>query len=336
MAVSRLRRVRRRIPLDRSQLSLLLVLAALLALPISRQTTAEWRLSLIWMPVVWAGLALLLLAALLPLRLLVRRGVAFLQARRPVFRYWLLLRALVVRDLRARYARASLGWVWIVVQPVFQMMVYTALRYILGLTDTAGMNFVVFLYAAILPWNFIVSAVNTSAPAVFANAALLKKMAVPREIFVLSAVLTALADFAVGLAVLTVLVTIFSVPVTWSLLWLPILLAVAVGMGLAVGLIVAAIAPFRGDISLLIPYLMQLWFFLTPIFYSIQALSPAVQFWINLNPVTGLIIGFRNVLGAGAAPDLGPLAWSALFTALLLALGWPFFRHMSQYFADMM
>lgn len=331
-----LRGVRRRLPLSRSQLIILLSLAALLALPFSRQATARLGLPIFWIPVVWVAGSAAALAVLLPVRLGVRYGLAVLQRRNAVFRYWLLLRALVARDLRARYARASLGWVWIIVQPLFQMVVYAILRLILGLTDTGGMNFVIFLYTAILPWNFIAAAVNASAPAVFANAALLKKMPVPREVFVLAAVLTALVDFLMGLAVLTVLLTVFAAPLDWSLLWLPVLMVIAVALALALGLLVAAVVPFRGDVNLLIPYLMQFWFFMTPVFYALDTLPPAVRPFIGLNPATGLIAGFRNVLGAGLPPDPAALLVSALFAAVLLALSWPFFRHMAQYFADMM
>lgn len=328
--------LRRRIPLGRTELLILAGLAALLTLPLTRQLTTSLGLPVYSLPVVWAALTGVALAVLVPARLLARRAYAWLRRRNASFHYWLLLRALVARDLRARYARTSLGWVWIVAQPLFQMVVYAALRAILGLSDTGGMNFVIFLYTAILPWNFIATAVNTSAPAVFANAALLKKMPVPREIFVLAAITTALVDLAMGLGVLAVLITLFNVPVTWHWLWLPALLALAAALALALGLIVAAITPFRGDAALLVPYLMQLWFFLTPVFYAVEAIAPPLRVAVGLNPMAGLISGFRNVLGAGLPPDLGLLAWTALFAVGLLAVAWPFFRRMAQYFADMM
>lgn len=328
--------IRQRIPLGRAELLVMGGIVGLLALTLSRSVTAGLGLPAYALPVVWAALAFVVAAILLPARLLARHGYRWLQGRNASFRYWLLLRALVVRDLRARYARTSLGWAWIIAQPLFQMVVYAVLRSILGLSDTSGMNFVIFLYTAILPWNFIATAVNTSAPAVFANAALLKKMSVPREIFVLAAITTAVVDLGMGLGVLAVLITVFNTPVTWHWLWLPALLALAVLLALALGLIVAAVTPFRGDAAFLVPYVMQLWFFLTPVFYSVDVIAPAIRPVVGLNPVAGLVTGFRNVLGAGLPPDLGLLAWSAVFTLLLLGVAWPFFRHMAQYFADMM
>lgn len=325
-----------RLPFGRKQLLLLVGLAGLLAAPLARQLAADYGWGYFKGPLLWLSLATILFALLLPLRLLIRYVSVRLQEKSRVFRYWLLLRALVYRDLKARYARSTLGWPWILIQPLFQMVVFAALRTIIGLTDSSGMNFVMFLFTAILPWNFIATSVNTSAPAVFANAALLKKMAVPREVFVLAAITTALVDFLMGMVILILMMTYFAVPITLNLLWFPILLLISVGFGLGVGLIVAAVAPFRGDVNLAIPYFMQLWFFMTPIFYSTDRLAPAIKAIISINPAVGLITGFRNVLGAGLPPDLGPLAWSAGFTIVLLALAWPFFRHMAQYFADMM
>ncbi len=325
-----------RLPFGRKQLLVIIGLAGLLALPLTRQLASDYSLGYIKGSFLWVSLALGLFAVFLPLRLLVRQVSVKLQEKNRIFRYWLLLRALVYRDLKARYARSSLGWVWILVQPLFQMVVFAALRSIIGLTDSSGMNFVMFLFTAILPWNFIATSINTSAPAIFANAALLKKMAVPREVFVLAAITTALVDFLMGIVILILMMTYFAVPITLNMLWFPVLLLLAVGFGLAIGLIVAAIAPFRGDIGLAIPYFMQLWFFMTPIFYSTDQMAPAIKTIISVNPAVGLITGFRNVLGAGLPPDLGPLAWSAIFIIVLLALAWPFFRHMAQYFADMM
>jgi lipopolysaccharide transport system permease protein len=322
---------------SKQQRLILIGLSLLLTAPAARQIMTDYQLTgLPALVFLWLAASCMCLLVLLLLRVAFSLGVARLQQKGRFLRYWSLLKALTYRDLRARYARSTLSWSWILIQPLFQMAVFTALRAVLGITVSGNMNFVIFLYTAILPWNFIVTVVNTSGPAVFANGSLIKKMPISREIFVVSVISTSLVDFFMGQIVLVGMMTYFAVPVTWNLLWYPVLVGVAVVLGLAVGLLVAAIAPFRGDITLAIPYVMQLWMFLTPIFYSTEGIVPELRNILRLNPTVGLINGFRNVMGAGTAPDLLPLAWSAAFAVLLLAVAWPFFRHMSQYFADMM
>ncbi|MGQ9574284.1 MAG: ABC transporter permease [Thermoguttaceae bacterium] len=250
--------------------------------------------------------------------------------------HWSVIAALVYRELKSRYARSRLGWAWIVLQPAMQMVVFTLLRSVLGLADSGGMHVVIFLYSALLPWNFVVNAINNSAPSIFSNAPLIKKTAVAREVFPLAAVLASLADFVVGLAILAGLMVWFAAPLTWNLLWVPVLAAVAVVLSVGIGLLVAAAAPFRGEVRLAIPHLTQLWMFLTPLFYSVDQAPAGLRRLLVLNPAAGLVQAFRNVIGAGAPPELGPLAWAAAFSLMLLAFSWPVFRHMSQYFADMM
>jgi lipopolysaccharide transport system permease protein len=247
--------------------------------------------------------------------------------------HWSVIQALVYRDLKARYARAGLGWSWIVIQPVVQMAVFAVLRTALGIAEPGGMSLVIFLYSALLPWNFLTSSISNASPSIFGNASLIRKMAVAREVFPLSAVAAALVDFCVGLAVLAVLMACFAVPVTWNLLWLPALIGMAILLSVSIGLLVAAVAPFRGDVHLAIPHLVQMWMFLTPLFYSTDRVPSGLRTFLALNPATGLVEGFRNVIG-GTPPELLPLGWTVLFSLVLLALGWPVFRHMSRFFAD--
>lgn len=310
--------------------------SGLLAAPVTRQIASDHNLSTAWIPLVWLGVSAAFFLIIMAISKAMSRMAARLQEKSRVFKYYMLLQALVVRDIRARYARSSLGWLWILLQPLIQMVVFTGLRYILGMTPSKEMHFALFLFTAILPWNFIVNTITTSAPAVFSNADLLKKMPVPREIFVFSAVAAAFVDFLMGMVILIVMMTLFAVPLTLSLLWFPVLLLIALGFSVAMGLLVSAISPFRSDINLAIPYCMQLWFFMTPVFYSLELVPDFAKTIISINPMVGLITGFRAVLGAGLPPELGPLAWSAGFTIILLALSWPFFRHMSQHFADML
>jgi ABC-type polysaccharide/polyol phosphate export permease len=252
-----------------------------------------------------------------------------------VTRFWTLLKALTYRDLRARYARAALGWIWIFLQPLIQIMVFSILRMALGISS-GGMSYVVFVGSAIVPWNFISASIINSGAAIFNNASLIKKMSVPREVFLFSNVLTYLADFLMGCLILLGMMLYFHTPITIHLLWFPALVLVAALLALSLAFLLAAIVPFRGDVLLATPYIIQIWFFLTPVFYAPDGITGTWRTLYNMNPAVGIVLGFRNVIGSGLSPDLISLAWSTLFAVILLCITWPFFRHMSRYFADMM
>ncbi len=255
--------------------------------------------------------------------------------RAEVERFLNLLWALVSRDVRARYRRSILGPLWAIIQPLFLMVVFTILR---GFVDipSEGIPYPIFSYSALVPWTFFSTAVNNSGPSIMSNAGILKKMAVAREIFPLAAVLTAGFDLLMSGLVLAGMMIWFHVPVGWSLLWLPLLIVLTGLLALAVGMFLAALGTFKRDFLLAGTFLMQLWLYATPIIYPLSSVPERWRVFYVLNPMVGLLEAFRSILARGVAPDLELLAWALPGIALAWLVSWPFFRVMSQYFADVL
>ena len=162
----------------------------------------------------------------------------------------------------------------------------------------------------------------------------IKKIAIPREIFPLSAVITALFDFIMAGVVLVGMMIWFQVSVNWTLLWLPILTFLTTLLGFGVGMLIAALGTFKRDFIFATPFLMQFWLYATPIIYPLSSVPERWRTLYMLNPMVGVIEGFRDVLLRASPPSLEALSWSAVTTGIILVIIWPIFRWLSQYFAD--
>jgi len=246
-----------------------------------------------------------------------------------------LLRALVVRDVKGLYRRSALGPLWAVLQPLLYMLIFVFIRRVVGF-DSGDSPYVIFSFSALVPWAFFSNAVVRSAPSIVTNAGIVQKMAVTREIFPAAAVTTSLLDLAISSLVLIALMIAYAVPPTLQVLWLPLLVAMAGALALGVGLGAAAIGTYRRDVVFALPFVMQFWLLATPIMYPLTSVPERWQLAVRLNPMVGIIEGFRAVLLDGAAPDAGLLGLSALGIALVWALAWPLFRYASAYFADVL
>jgi lipopolysaccharide transport system permease protein len=184
------------------------------------------------------------------------------------------------------------------------------------------------------PWTLFSNAVTSCGASILLNASIIKKMALPREIFPLAAVVTAFFDFLMSGLVMAGMMIFYRVSVGWSLLWLPLLCLVAALLAFALGMALAVLGTFRRDFIIATPFLMQIWLFATPVIYPLSSVPDRWRPFYLLNPMAGIVEGFRAVLLKAEAPSLGPFGWSVLMTLALLALAWPFFRWASRYLAD--
>lgn len=246
-----------------------------------------------------------------------------------------LLRALVVRDVKGLYRRSVLGPAWALLQPLIYMLVFVFLRRVLDLSGE-GAPYAIFTFSALVPWTFFSNAVVRSAPSIVANAGIIKKIAVTREIFPAAAVATSLLDLVLASGVLLGMMAWFDLPLRTSALWLPPLVALAAALALGVGLAAAALGTYRRDVVFALPFAMQFWLLATPVMYPLERVPEAWRLAYALNPMVGIIEGFRAALIHGAAPDPALLAGAAAGTALVWALAWPLFRYASRYFADVL
>ncbi|MEO5376760.1 MAG: ABC transporter permease [Magnetococcus sp. DMHC-6] len=243
--------------------------------------------------------------------------------------------ALVARGFQGQYRRSLLGPAWAFLQPLAYMVVFSFLRGVLNIPSD-GIPYAIFTFSALVPWTFFSNAVTRCAPSISANAALLKKISVAREVFPVAAVVTSSLDLLIASMVLAGMMMWFQIPVGWSLLWLIPLIFFTALFALGIGLVVAAVGTFKHDVIFGMPFLMQFWLLATPVMYPVSQVPEKWQFFFSINPMVGLIEGFRTVLVRGTAPDMELLGTSVIGIALVWLVAWPLFRSVSQYFSDVL
>ncbi len=255
--------------------------------------------------------------------------------RRALARLGMLVWALSAREVRQRYRRSLLGPAWAILYPALMTVVFAILRGVTGV-GSDGVHPLLFAYAGIVPFTFFQSAVVAAGPSVVANQGIVKKIAVPLEAFPLSAVAVALFDMAAASVVLAGLMCFLGTGVTWQVLWVPVLTAIAAALAFAVGLLVAALGTYRRDVIFGIQFLLQALLFVTPVLYPLSAVPERWRTAFSLNPLTGIVQGFRNVLLHGTPPPAVPLLLSVAVTAATLVACWLVFRSLSRHFVDVL
>lgn len=252
-----------------------------------------------------------------------------------VYRFWNLVCALFVREVKGRYRRSLFGVFWAVLPPIFYTGMFVFIQGILKIASE-DMPYVVFAYSAMVPWMFVSSAIGRCGSSLVSNAGIIKKMAMAREVFPVTSVLTALLDTTISFALLFALLFWFNTPFGWSLLWLPVLITLGAALALGVGMLVAALGTFKHDVLFAVPLMMQLWLLVSPVMYPLGQVPPAWHSLYVLNPMVGIIEGIRAIMVKGVAPDFALLGAAAMGTATLLLLAWPLFRRLSQNIADVL
>ncbi len=250
-------------------------------------------------------------------------------------KFFNLLWALVTRELKGRYRRSLLGPAWAILQPLFYMVIFTFLRGVLDISSE-GVPYVIFTYSALVPWTFFSNAVSWCGPSVLTNAGIVKKIAIAREVFPTASVVTSLIDLLFSSIILAGMMIWFCVTVGWSLLWLPVLVLLTALLALGLGLGIAALGTYKRDIIFAVPFLMQFWLLATPIMYPLGKVPERWQYFYTLNPMVGIVEGFRSIMVKGMSPDLGLLGVSLVGIVVVWLVAWPLFRYMSQYFADVL
>ena len=248
-----------------------------------------------------------------------------------------LMFALARREWQGRYRRSLLGPLWAVIQPVAYLAIFIFLRSVIN-TGTVEGPYTCFVFVALVPWTFFVTAVAKAAPSVMSNSGIVKKMPMRKEVFPAAAVLSALADFCLAALVLGGLMAWYHAELSmgWMAAWVVPLLFLLVLFALGMGLFFSALGTYKQDVSYAIPFAMQFWMLATPIMYPLSSVPARWREWYDLNPMVGVIEGFREAVIYNRAPDVGLLAAALLGTVIVWAVAWPLFRYMSQYFADVL
>ena len=254
---------------------------------------------------------------------------------RELWEYRELLFFLVWRDVKVRYKQTALGVLWAVIQPVLTMVVFSVFFGKLGKLSSDGLPYPLFAFAALVPWTLFSNGLTQATNSLVASSNLIKKVYFPRLIIPVATVLAGVVDFLIAFAVLILMMAYFGYVPTANIIWLPAFLLLTLAVSLGVSLWLSALNVEYRDVKYVIPFLAQIWLFATPIAYSSTLLDEPWRTLYGLNPMVGVVDGFRWVLlGSGSAPGAA-VAVSTVATLILLVSGAYYFRRMEKTFADL-
>jgi len=268
-----------------------------------------------------------------PVRIEPPRGWLELRLRE-VWHYRELLYFFVWRDVKIRYKQTAIGVLWVILQPLLTMGVFTLFFGRLAKLPSQGLPYPIFYFAALVPWSYFSYALQSATNVVVENQRVITKVYFPRLVLPFSAVLSGLVDFAIGFAVLAILTLAYGIRPTLAVLWLPVLLLLAILTALGVGLWMSALNALYRDVRYVMPFVVQFWMFASPVAYP-SALVPERWRWLyGLNPMAGVIDGFRWALTGHGQPPGSMLLASTAMVAVVLVGGLFFFQRMEGTIAD--
>lgn len=253
-----------------------------------------------------------------------------------VWRYRELLYFLIWRDIKVRYKQTALGAAWAIIQPFFTMIVFSLFFGKLAKVPSDGIPYPIFSYTALVPWTFFATGLVQSSNSLTASSNLLTKVYFPRLAIPIAAVLSGIVDFILAFLVLLLMMPLYHVYPTANVVWLPVFLLLALITSLGAGLWFSAMNVQFRDIRYVVPFVVQFWMLASPVAYSSKMLHEPWHTLYGLNPMVGVVEGFRWALVGGASNNApGPMAAvSALIAVVMLVSGAFYFRRMEKTFAD--
>jgi len=243
---------------------------------------------------------------------------------------------LIWRDITVRYKQTAIGVAWVILQPLITMLIFTAIFGIMAKMPSDGVWYPVFSLTALLPWTYFSQAVTRSGESVVANARVVTKIYFPRLWLPLSMVVSPLIDFALSLVLLFGLLIYAGIPFTWKVITLPIFMLLAMLTALGISLFTSAMNAKYRDVGHAIPFVIQIWMYLTPIVYPISIVPERWRWLYGMNPMAGVIEGFRWALLGRPAPDPVLIAESVMVLSFVIFGGLVYFRKMERQFADVL
>jgi lipopolysaccharide transport system permease protein len=251
-----------------------------------------------------------------------------------MWEYRELLYFLVWRNIKVRYKQTAIGAAWAIIQPLMTMIIFTLVFGKFANVPSDGLPYPIFSYAALLPWTYFATALNLSILSVVNNSNLITKVYFPRLFLPTSAILSGLIDFGISFIFFLVMMIWYGTMPGWGIVFLPGFVLLTVITALSVSLWLSAINVLYRDVGQAIPFLIQLWLFASPVAYPISVVPEKWRLLYSLNPMTGVIEGFRWALLGRETPDILPLALSVAVVLALLFSGILFFKRLEETFAD--
>lgn len=254
-----------------------------------------------------------------------------------LWRYRELFYFLTWRDVKVRYKQTALGAAWAILQPVFNMILFSIIFGRVAKLPSDEIPYPLFAFAGLLPWTFFSNAIGMASASLVGNSHLITKVYFPRMIIPAAAVLAGLVDLAFTFAVMAVLLVWYQVPLSANLIMLPVLVILTSTLAFATGTLLSSLNVKYRDIRYVIPFLTQFWMFATPIIYPVSMMPQKYQWIFRLNPLTGIIEGYRVALLSGmnnSSFNWAAIGFSVFITMLLLVYAARHFRSTERIFAD--
>jgi lipopolysaccharide transport system permease protein len=251
-----------------------------------------------------------------------------------LWRYRELLYFLTWRDIKVRYKQTLLGILWAILQPVMTMVVFSVIFGNLAKLPSEGFPYPIFTFTALLPWQLFAFALTSSSNSLINNQNLITKVYFPRLIIPIASVLVGVVDFAISLLILIGFLIYYHIPFTFRFLTLPFFVLMAIASSLAVGLWLAALNVKYRDVRYMVPFITQFWMYATPVAFSLELIPQKWRYLVSLNPMTGVVEGFRWAILGKTSDILSLLLISGGVVVALLIGGLIYFRRMEDEFAD--
>lgn len=241
---------------------------------------------------------------------------------------------LIWRDVTVRYKQTAIGIAWVVLQPLITILIFTAIFGVMARVPSDGVWYPVFSLTALLPWIYFSQAVTRAGESVVANSRIVSKIYFPRLWLPLAMVVSPLVDFALSMILLFALLIYAGIPLTWKVITLPGFILLAMLMAMGISLFTSAMNVKYRDVGHAIPFVIQIWMYLTPIVYPVSLVPERWRWLYGLNPMTGVIEGFRWALLGRTSPDPVVMVESIVVLFVVIVAGLVYFRQMERQFAD--
>jgi lipopolysaccharide transport system permease protein len=245
-----------------------------------------------------------------------------------------LIWTLSIHRIKVRYKQSVLGIFWAILQPISMMLIFTFIFSFIARMPSEGLPYAIFAYTALLPWNYFSTGVSNATNSLVSHAQFVTKVYFPREILPITYVVAALFDFAVASILLVCLMFYYHIPLTANALYVVPIILVLSCFALAMSLLLSATQVRFRDIGVAVPLLLQVWLFATPVIYPLSAVPERWRPFYGINPMVGIIEGFRRVVLNGAAPEGHSLLASAVISITLLVASYVYFKLAEATMAD--
>jgi len=250
------------------------------------------------------------------------------------FSYKELLSELVKREIKAKYKQSILGYAWVILVPLINLLVLTLVFSFFIRIPTGDVPYYIFLFTALVPWTYTANAITFATSSLVSNSTLITKIYLPSEVFPLSAIFSKMIDLILSSIILLVFILVSKITIHWTILFVPLIFMVQFLLITGVSLILSALNVFYRDVQNIISVLLTIWMYLTPVVYPQEMVPARFLFIYNLNPMTAIVNSYRNTVLYGVLPPIQSFSYAVLISIGIFIFGYRFFKNKSKHFAD--